>query len=95
MQTLPHSEANAHEQAAELARLEEARIRQDPDSTDEQIAAAREARKSADLAAVLNDADIQRRVAQIEGEKTSVPAVNDADQAKKTYLCLLYTSRCV
>ncbi len=28
-----------------------------------------QARKSADLAVVLNDADIQRRVAQIESEK--------------------------
>jgi putative DNA primase/helicase len=39
---------------------------------------------------VLNDADIQRRVAQIEGEKPSAPAVNDADQAKKTYLDVPY-----
>jgi len=90
MQTLTQSEANAHEQAAELARLEEARVRQDPDSTDEQIAAAREARKSADLAVVLNDTDIQRRVAQIESEKPPAPAVNDAEPAKKTYLDVPY-----
>jgi putative DNA primase/helicase len=83
MQTLTQSEANAHEQAAELARLEEERVRQDPDSTDEQIAAAREARKSADLAVVLNDADIQRRVAQIESEKPPTPAVNDAEPGEK------------
>jgi putative DNA primase/helicase len=90
MQTLTQSEANAHEQAAELARLEEERVRKDPDSTDEQITAAREARKSADLAVVLNDADIQRRVAQIESEKPPAPTVNDADQAKKTYLDVPY-----
>jgi Antirestriction protein len=90
MQTLTQSEANAHEQAAELARLEEERVRQDPDSTAEQIAAAREARKSADLAVVLNDADIQRRVAQIESEKPPAPAVNDAEPAKKTYLDVPY-----
>ena len=90
MQTLTQSEANAHEQAAELARIEEERVRQDPDSTDEQIAAAREARKSADLAAVLNDADIQRRVAQIESEK---PPVGMLASVVATWMMVMTCSR--
>jgi len=88
MQALTQTEANAHEQAAKLARIEEERVRSNPDSTAEEIAAAREARKSADLAAVLNDADIQRRIAENtrESEKPPVAAANETEPAKRTYL---------
>jgi putative DNA primase/helicase len=60
---------NPHEQAARLARIEEERVRRDPNSTDEDIAAAREARKSADVAALLNDKDLQRQIAEHEREQ--------------------------
>ena len=49
-----------------LARLHEERVRRDPASAAEDLVAAREARKSAELAAVTGSADLQRRVAQLE-----------------------------
>jgi antirestriction protein ArdC/phage/plasmid primase-like uncharacterized protein len=57
-----HSTLNEHEKAAKLARLHEQRLRRDPHSTEEDLAAAKEARKRADLAATLHDEDLQRRI---------------------------------
>jgi antirestriction protein ArdC/phage/plasmid primase-like uncharacterized protein len=60
------AEQNPHEQAAKLARAVENAVRRDPNSTDEQLSAAQKARKDAETIAVLNDADMQRRIAQFE-----------------------------
>lgn len=59
-------DGNEREKGAELARLREEAVKHDPHSTDEDIAAAREARKDAELNATLNDADLVRRIAELE-----------------------------
>lgn len=61
-----HSTLGADEKAAKFARIHEARVRRDPHSTDEDIAAAREIRKSAETNMTLHDADLQRRIEQAE-----------------------------
>ena len=61
-----HSETDEREQAVKLARLHEERVRRDPESGVDDLMAAREARKGAELAAVTGSADLQRRVAQFE-----------------------------
>lgn len=64
-----HSTINEHEKAAKLARINEERVRRDPGSTDEDIAAAKEARKDAEFAATANDEDLQRRIEFEESER--------------------------
>lgn len=61
-----HSMANEHEKAAKLARINEERVRRDPDRTDEDISAARELRKNSEFIATKNDEDLQRRITQEE-----------------------------
>jgi putative DNA primase/helicase len=86
---------NPHEQAARLARIEEERVRRDPNSTDEDIAAARETRKSADLAALLNDKDLQRQIAEHEREQqtTSAGQVDQSSQSSKTWIDVPYPQK--
>ncbi len=60
------SERNEHEQAAKFARITEGRIRRDPNSSDDDISAAKEERKTAEAVAMLNDTDLQRRIAELE-----------------------------
>ena len=50
-----YSQINEHEKAAQLARIEERRVRRDPNSTDENISEAKEARKLAEYVSSLND----------------------------------------
>lgn len=57
------STINEYERVAKLARINEERVRRDPNSTDEDIAAAREVRKDAEFVATTNDEDLQRRIA--------------------------------
>ena len=64
-----HAEVNDLERAAKLARVHEERVRRDPNSTDEDISAAKEARKDAEATAMLNDADLQRRIAELERDQ--------------------------
>lgn len=61
-----HAEPNEFEKAAKLARLREAAVQRDPTSTAEELAAARDARKGAELLATQNDSDLLRRVAEQE-----------------------------
>jgi phage/plasmid primase-like uncharacterized protein len=74
-----HSTLNEYEKAAKFARIHEARVRRSPDSTDEDIVAAKEARKNAEANMTLHDADLQRRIEHAERERgrdgvgTSVP----------------------
>nr|BCT99949.1 DUF1738 domain-containing protein [uncultured bacterium] len=65
------NEQNEHDKAASLARLYESAVRRDPNSTDEDISAAKEARKDAESTALLNDSDMQRRIAEIEKQQAT------------------------
>lgn len=69
-----YATANEHEQAAKFARIHEERVRRDPNSTDEDISAAKEIRKEAEATAMLNDEDLQRRAAQFEREQQQAAA---------------------
>jgi putative DNA primase/helicase len=93
--SLRHDPINAHEQAARLARLEEERVRRDPNSTDEDIAASREARKSADVAALLNDKDLQRQIAEHEREQQTTQAgqVDQSSQSSKIWIDVPYPQK--
>jgi len=63
---------NEHEQAAAFARVHEERVRRDPNSTDEDVSAAKEARKTAEYAATMkNDPDWQRRAQQYERDQAA------------------------
>lgn len=64
-----HSETNEHDKAAKLTRINEERVRRDPNSTDEDILAAKDARKDAEFTAMHNDADLQRRIVEFEREQ--------------------------
>lgn len=76
-----HSAPNEYEKAAKLARINEERVRRNPDSTDEDIAAAREARKDAEFNAIINDGDLQRRIEFEERQRASVTTVQGNDDA--------------
>lgn len=60
-----------YQKAAEAARLEEQAVKNDPNSTDEDISAAREKRKSADLLATVNNSDFQNKVSEFEQKQAS------------------------
>ncbi|WP_373991710.1 zincin-like metallopeptidase domain-containing protein [Duganella sp. BuS-21] len=87
-----HSEENEFEKAAKLARIREDVVREDPRSTEEDIAAAREARKDADLHATRNDADLLRRIAEQEQARFRAQA-GPAVPGTPTYLNIAYEDR--
>ena len=82
------STVNEHEKAAKLARVNEERVRRNPDSTDEDIAAAKDARKNAEFTATINDADLQRRIEFEERQRTVAQAVDG-----RAYLAVPYAER--
>ncbi|WP_229458108.1 zincin-like metallopeptidase domain-containing protein [Massilia glaciei] len=89
------STISEHEKAAKLARVNEDRVRRNPDSTDEDISAAKEARKNAEFAATTNDADLQRRIEFEERQRTllqQAPADARRD-APKTLLTVPYKEK--
>lgn len=63
------SVSDEHLQAMQLAAIQEEQVARDPNSTQEDLSAAREARVTAETNMVLNDADIQRRVAEHEKQE--------------------------
>ncbi|MBM1198091.1 MULTISPECIES: hypothetical protein [Pseudomonas] len=82
-------QADDMQQAVEQARLREAQVRQNPNSTDEDISAAKEERKNAEVALALNDPEMQRRIVTVlmvmiprlmEGEWTDESAAKDAGE---------------
>ncbi|ECZ2944983.1 DUF1738 domain-containing protein [Salmonella enterica] len=90
-----YATANEHEQAAKFARIHEERVRRDPNSTDEDISAAKEVRKEAEATAMLNDEDLQRRAAQFERERqaeqaTAAPA---QEQPTRSYLVVPFKEK--
>lgn len=60
-----------YQKAAEAARLEEQAVKNDPNSTDEDISAAREKRKSADLLATVTNSDFQNKVSEFEQKQAA------------------------
>ena len=73
-----HSDPNEDERAVKLAGIREARIRLDPASTDADISAAKEARKLAEMTALLNDEDMQRRIADEDNRLAAAAPVQSA-----------------
>lgn len=72
-----HSEVDELEKAAKLARIREEKVRGDPNSTDEDKVAAKEARKGAEFKAAHNDADLQRHISEQERALVTTPASCD------------------
>ena len=66
---LSSATADDYRQAAELARIEEQRVKSDPMSTAEDISSAREKRKTADLAATIHDSEFQKKAIEIEQQQ--------------------------
>lgn len=92
------SETNEHEQAAKLSRVNEVRVRLDPNSTDDDISAAKEARKTAEATATLNDSDMQRRIAehkrqQAQQVKDSQQAQAEPEKQERTYINVPYREK--
>jgi antirestriction protein ArdC/phage/plasmid primase-like uncharacterized protein len=84
-----NSTDNEHERGAILARAHEDRALRDPSSTDEDISAAKEARKSAEMNVTLNDIDMQKRSAELEEQQASDrPAPEE-----RTYLNVPYKEK--
>ena len=88
------STINEHEKAAKLARVNEERVRRSPDSTDEDISVAKDARKNAEFAATTNDADLQRRIEFEERQRSQQAASADARQdAPKNLITVPYKEK--
>ena len=66
---LSNATPDDYRKAADLARLREEHVKRDPASTAEAIAAAREQRKTADLAVTIHDSDFQKKVMEIEQQQ--------------------------
>jgi putative DNA primase/helicase len=74
------SDANEYEKAAKLARVREDLVRRDPNSTAEDVSAAKEARKDAEFTAMKNDADLQRRIVEQERAPAAPAAAQQTGQ---------------
>jgi putative DNA primase/helicase len=86
-----NSTDNEHERAAILARAHEDRVRRDPGSTDEDVSAAKAARKAAELSATLHDADLQKRIGELEAQQEQ--AADRPAQDERTYLAVPYKEK--
>lgn len=79
-----NAEINEYEKAAKLAYIEEQRLRRDPNSTDGEILAAKEIRKSAEMAATLDDEDLKNKIEEFDSVyRTSTEAVDDKNNANE------------
>ena len=84
---------NEHERAAILARVQEDRVRRDPNSTPADVLAARQVRKSAEMTAMLNDTDLQARIGEFETQPQAMAqqaSAGTSAQAPRTYLNVPY-----
>ncbi|PYE73376.1 phage/plasmid primase-like uncharacterized protein [Xylophilus ampelinus] len=85
---------NQHERAAKLARVQEERVRRDPNATDEDISAAKEARMTAEASAMLNDTDAQRRAAELERQERERPqAQAQGEKPERQYINVPYKEK--
>ncbi len=71
---LSSATADDYEKAAEMARASEDQVKNDPNSTTEDIAAAREKRKTAELTATVNNEDFRQKVAELEQKQETQAA---------------------
>jgi putative DNA primase/helicase len=88
-----HSTLNPYEKAAKLARIHEMRVHRDPHSTDEDIAAAKEIRKSAETHMTLHDADLQRRIEQAERGRNQEAAGQDTASTGRTLIAVPFKEK--
>jgi len=72
-----------HERAVKLARVQEERVRRDTTATEEDISAAKEARKTAEAWAMVNNTDAQRRAAALERQDREQ---QQAQQTERKYI---------
>ena len=86
-------QADDMQQAVEQARLREAQVRQNPNSTDEDISAAKEERKNAEVALALNDPEMQRRIAELEKSEARSEQSSTSVAKEKTWLAVPYEQR--
>ena len=86
-----------YEKAVQMARLEEERVKSNPNSTAEDITAARELRKTTELNATVNSEAFQRKVLEIEQQQgqpsTHEQVVGKQGQSDKTYLQVPYKEK--
>ena len=87
-----NAETNPYEKTARLARLNEERVRRDPNSTDEDISAAKETRKEAEMAAMLNDEDLQRSIAEHEQQQNTFD-IAAPQGSERTYINVPYREK--
>ena len=80
---LSSATADDYQKAAALARLAEQRVKRDPNSTAEDISAAREQRKTADLAATVHDSDFQKKVIEIEQQQSKMSSVQNTNSTSQ------------
>ena len=88
-----NSEKNEHEKAAKLARVQEERVRRDPSSTDEDISAAKEARKAAEATAMLAESETQRRNAERERDERDRQQAAQQQKSERTYINVPYREK--
>lgn len=85
-------EANELERAAKLARIHEERVRRDPASTDDEISAAKEYRKDAEMNAMLNDSELQKEIAETEKKYKDLAAEINSQPNKSAATEIAYIS---
>ncbi len=85
-----NSETDPYEKTAKLARLNEDKVRRDPNSTDDDISVAKETRKEAEMAAMLNDEDLQRSIAAHEQQQNQS---TQQDKLVRTYIHVPYREK--
>ncbi|CAG1022516.1 partial DNA primase TraC, partial [Methylococcales bacterium] len=90
-----HSETNEREKAAKLARIQEERVRRDPHSTPEDVSAAKEARKAAEAAAFVNEADLRHKRDEQERQADQVGQAGQAIQnpPERTYIDVPFSQK--
>lgn len=88
-----NSEKNEHEKAAKLARVQEERVRRDPSSTDEDISAAKEARKATEATAMLAESETQRRNAERERDDRDRQQAAQQQKTERTYINVPYREK--
>jgi putative DNA primase/helicase len=88
-----HSTLNEYEKAAKFARIHEARVRRSPDSTDEDLVAAKEARKSAEANMTLHDTDLLRRIEHAERERSRAAVEQGAVGIAKMLIVVPYKEK--
>jgi N12 class adenine-specific DNA methylase/antirestriction protein ArdC/phage/plasmid primase-like uncharacterized protein len=79
---LSSATADDYRKAAEAARFEEEAVKNNPNSTAEDVTGAREQRKTADLAAAINDNDFQKKVTEFEQQQQKTTSSQGGDAVK-------------